>query len=225
MVRRGWSQFDVPTGWVQIVRGPLLCRRWPSSRRPSRLGDTEGPVHEALQAELKRARSVVQMQPAWRSHQLRGQDVWRRRLVALIQEAKVQCEGWLVLVHSQPMEPMLEGGVEMTRPIIEGCEEVHEESASQSDIVRLSEASEVGDDVLDRGRSPSEAFASMSSVDLKECFTFRVCLMRMVSHIMKGAFRLAIRTALEEILVGHRMTRLLPRMMFSTHVGGESAVF
>ena len=22
MVRRGWSQFDVPTGWVQIVRGP-----------------------------------------------------------------------------------------------------------------------------------------------------------------------------------------------------------
>ena len=56
--------------------------------------------------------------------------------------------------------------MEMTRPIIEGCEEVHEESASQSDIVSLSEASEVGDDVLDRGRSPSEA--SMSSVDGSE---------------------------------------------------------
>ena len=109
---------------------------------------------------------------------------------------------------------------------------------SQTDTVSVSEASEVGDDrgvddtplefpiVVDCGRSQSEAFASMSSVDLKECFTFRACLMRIVPHIMKGAFRLAIRTALEEILVGHRsgseerMTRgwklfmFLPRMMF-----------
>ena len=134
----------------------------------------------------------------------------------------------------------------MTRPISEGPQEVYEESASQSDTVSLSEASEVGDDggvddtppefpiVVDRGRSQSEAFAPMSSVDLKECFTFRACLMRTVPQIMKGAFRLAIRTALEEILVGHhsgseeRMTRgmevvhvLLPRMMlFRPRRGG-----
>ena len=119
------------------------------------------------------------------------------------------------------------------------------ESASQSDIVSLSEASEVGDDggvddtplefpiVVDRGRSQSEAFASMSSVDLKECFTFRDCLLRTVPQIMKGAFRLAIRTALEQILVGHRsgseerMTRgwkvfmFFPRMMlFRPRRGG-----
>ena len=86
--------------------------------------------------------------------------------------------------------------------------------ASQSDTVSLSQPSEVGDDggvddtpfespiVVDRGRSQGEAFASLSSVDLKEFFTFRACLMRTVPYILKGAFRLAIRTALEEILVG-----------------------
>ena len=51
------------------------------------------------------------------------------------------------------------------------------------------------------------------------------CVMRTVPHIMKGAFRLGLRAALEEVLVGHpqrsdvRMARgwklfmLLPRMM------------
>ena len=111
MVRRGWSQLDVPTGWVQIVRGPRpKSVAWPraniqptkpqvaSAKPPQRrtgvapqtrprlspeavvevslskvaklekalevLGDTEGPVYEAMQAELKRAKSAAQLQPA-----------------------------------------------------------------------------------------------------------------------------------------------------------------
>ena len=112
MVRRGWSQLDVPTGWVQIVRGPRpKSVAWPRANiqptksqvasvkppqrrtgvappqtrpRPSPeagvgvslskvaklekalevLGDTEGPVYEAMQAELKRAKSAAQLQPA-----------------------------------------------------------------------------------------------------------------------------------------------------------------
>ena len=113
MVRRGWSQLDVPTGWVQIVRGPRpKSVTWPRAdnqptkpqvasakppggqRRPGVapqtrprlspeavvevslskvaklekalevLGDREGPVYEAMQAELKRARSAAQLQPA-----------------------------------------------------------------------------------------------------------------------------------------------------------------
>ena len=113
MVRRRWSQVDVPTGWVQIVRGfwPKSVT-WPransqptkpqvASAKPPRgqrrtsvapqtkgrlspeavvevslskvaqlekalevLGDTEGPVHEAMQAELMRAKSAAQLQPA-----------------------------------------------------------------------------------------------------------------------------------------------------------------
>ena len=82
-------------------------------------------------------------------------------------------------------------------------------------------------------RPPTHRFAALSDVDLKSCFTFRACVMRTVPHIMKGAFRLAIRTALEEILEGHRsdndarMARgwklfmLLPRMLlFRPRHGG-----
>ena len=53
-------------------------------------------------------------------------------------------------------------------------------------------------------RGPNASFAVLSDVDLKSCFTFKACVMRIVPHIMKGAFRLAIRTASEEILEGHR---------------------
>ena len=52
-------------------------------------------------------------------------------------------------------------------------------------------------------RAPNTSFAVFSGVDLKICFTFRACVMRTVPHIMKGSFRLAIRTALEKILAGH----------------------
>ena len=82
-------------------------------------------------------------------------------------------------------------------------------------------------------RAPNASFAALSEVDLKSCFTFRACVMRTVTHIMKGAFRLAIRAALEEILEGHRsdndarMARgwklfmLLPRMLlFRPRRGG-----
>ena len=76
------------------------------------MGDTEGPVYEAMQAELKRARSAVQMQPAWRSHQLRGQDIWRRplRRVALIQEAKAYHDrrtGLMFPVQCQQEDPTI----------------------------------------------------------------------------------------------------------------------
>ena len=31
MVRKGWSSMDVPSGWVQIIRGPHLPSQWPKS--------------------------------------------------------------------------------------------------------------------------------------------------------------------------------------------------
>ena len=113
MVRKGWSQLDVPTGWVQIVRGPWpKSVTWPRANTQSMkpqvasakppggqkrtgvapqtrprlspeavvgvslskvaklekalevFGDTEGPVFDAMQAELKRAKSAAQLQPA-----------------------------------------------------------------------------------------------------------------------------------------------------------------
>ena len=113
MVRRGWSKVDVPTGWVQIVRGlrpksvtwpransqptqpQVAAAKPPGGQRRTGvapqtrprfspeavvevslskvakleralevLGDTEGPVCEAMQAELKRAKSAAQLQPA-----------------------------------------------------------------------------------------------------------------------------------------------------------------
>ena len=113
MVRRGWFQLDVPTGWVQIVRGPRPeSVTWPrANTQPTKpqvasakppggqrrtgvapqtrprlspeamvgvslskvaklekalevLGDTECPVYEAMQAELKRVKSAAQLQPA-----------------------------------------------------------------------------------------------------------------------------------------------------------------
>ena len=69
------------------------------------------------------------------------------------------------------------------------------------------------------------AFASLDGVDLKDRFKFRACVMRTVLYFMKGAFRLGLRAALEEVLAGFtqrsdvRMARgwklfmLLPRMM------------
>ena len=111
MVRRGWSQVDVPTGWVQIVCVPRpKSVTWPRANvlpakpkgppekpqgsrlhtggpqsRPRRtpeavveasqskvaklekalevLGYTEGPVHEAMQAQLKRVKAASQLSP------------------------------------------------------------------------------------------------------------------------------------------------------------------
>ena len=89
------------------------------------------------------------------------------------------------------------------------------------------EATPMADPIAVRRQIPGlqRAFALLDGVDLKSRFTFRACVMRTVPHFMKGAFRLGLRVALEEVLVGHsqrcdvRMTRgwklfmLLPRMI------------
>ena len=41
MVRRGWQQLDVPTGWVQIPRGPLSHSGEVASGNEERSGDTK----------------------------------------------------------------------------------------------------------------------------------------------------------------------------------------
>ena len=46
------------------------------------------------------------------------------------------------------------------------------------------------------------AFASLDGVDLKDRFKFRACMMCTVPNFMKGAFRLGLRAALEEVLAG-----------------------
>ena len=39
MPRRGWKQFDVPSGWVRVLRGPRPpSERWPVAHRPSSVG-------------------------------------------------------------------------------------------------------------------------------------------------------------------------------------------
>ena len=36
MVRKGWTAMDVPSGWVQILRGPRPpSQRWPQSQKPA----------------------------------------------------------------------------------------------------------------------------------------------------------------------------------------------
>ena len=52
-----------------------------------------------------------------------------------------------------------------------------------------------------------EAFASLDSVDLKSIFNDRAHVMRSIPFIMKGAFRCALRTALEEVTSGVEETQ------------------
>ena len=47
---------------------------------------------------------------------------------------------------------------------------------------------------------------SLDGVDLKDRFKSRACVMRTVPHIMKGALRLGLRAALEEVLIGQLST-------------------
>ena len=66
-----------------------------------------------------------------------------------------------------------------------------------------------------------------SRVDLKEVFKCRANVIRVVPHVVRGAFRLAIRAALQEVIAGHKMhsevrmgrgwklLMLLPRMLLN----------
>ena len=76
-----------------------------------------------------------------------------------------------------------------------------------------------------RVRAPVRVFASLDAVDLSDVFERRAKVMRSVPHVLKGAFRMAMRVACQEILEGMeansevRVVRgwklflVLPRMM------------
>ena len=53
MPRRGWSQLDVPSGWVQIIRGPrprsVQWPRAPAPQRPQQRGQRQGSPKEVQQ--------------------------------------------------------------------------------------------------------------------------------------------------------------------------------
>ena len=51
----------------------------------------------------------------------------------------------------------------------------------------------------------ADAFTILDPVDLKEVFECRANVIRVVLHVVRGAFRLAIRAALEEVIAGHEM--------------------
>ena len=56
-----------------------------------------------------------------------------------------------------------------------------------------------------RRRLMADAFTTLDPVDLKEVFECRANVIRVVPHVVRGAFRLAIRAALEEVIAGHEM--------------------
>ena len=51
-----------------------------------------------------------------------------------------------------------------------------------------------------RVRAPVRAFASLDAVDLSDLFERRAKVMRSVPHVLRGAFRMALRVACQEIL-------------------------
>ena len=80
--------------------------------------------------------------------------------------------------------------------------------------------------VLDaRVRAPVRTFASLDAVNLVDLFDHRARVMRSVPHILKGAFRMALRVAFQEIfdgteannearvVRGWKLFLLLPRML------------
>ena len=78
-----------------------------------------------------------------------------------------------------------------------------------------------------RRRQMADAFTTLDPVDLKEVFKCRANVIRVVPHVVRGAFKLAIRAALEEVIAGHEMHNevrmgrgwkllmLLPRMLLN----------
>ena len=83
-----------------------------------------------------------------------------------------------------------------------------------------------------RVRAPMRAFTSLDAVNLADLFEHRARVMRSVPHVLKGAFRLALRVACQEIcdgteansevrvVRGWKLFFLLPRMLFRPPRGG-----
>ena len=51
----------------------------------------------------------------------------------------------------------------------------------------------------------ADAFTTLDPLDLKEVFECRANVIRIVPHVVRGAFRLAIRAALDKVTAGHEM--------------------
>ena len=76
-----------------------------------------------------------------------------------------------------------------------------------------------------RVRAPARAFASLDAVNLTDLFESRANVMRSVPHVLRGAFRMALRVACQEILDGMeanseartvrgwKLLMVLPRML------------
>ena len=125
---------------------------------------------------------------------------------------------------------------EMEREHMRSIPDNDEDQDSESDTISIGGVSEAGEDggeeptapelpirLCPRGRQ--EIFTSLDVVELKSVFSRRAHLLRTIPFILKGAFRSALRTALDEVIAGHdqgnqsRMTRgwklfmLLPRLL------------
>ena len=125
---------------------------------------------------------------------------------------------------------------EMEREHMRPIPENDEDEDSESDTISVGGVSEAGEDAREeptapespirlRPRGRQEAFASLDVVELKSVFSHRAHLLRTIPFILKGAFRSALRTGLDEVIAGHdqgnesRLTRgwklfmLLPRLL------------
>ena len=61
MPRRGWQQFDVPSGWVRVLRGPRPpSERWPVAHRPSSVGRGRSGHSKPTLPQVVSTRSVPQ---------------------------------------------------------------------------------------------------------------------------------------------------------------------
>ena len=87
MVRRGWYQMEVPSGWVQVLRGPQpRAEKWPSATQ--KRGSTEIPNSNGEVAPTIRA--VTRGSPRTWTRDTALQEA-RRRVVSL--EAALQAMG------------------------------------------------------------------------------------------------------------------------------------
>ena len=196
--RRVISDDDVPVTEVSAVPSFMTSRRLvlvPGAPGDSlrsgpdgREFDNERPTDEASTGDgLVLTSSTV----AASSGAVREVNEGRRRLVLMSRD-------------TQEMER------EHMRPIPEN----DEDQDSESDTISIGGVSEAGEDAREeptapespirlRPRGRQEAFASLDVVELKSVFSRRAHLLRTIPFILKGAFRSALRTALDEVIAGH----------------------